>query len=200
MSKEQDGEDQAYLGEDAFLVESARKGDLSAFEALVKKYQRQATSVALGLLNDMDDALEVTQDALLRAYNKIGTLSDPNRFGPWLLKIVSNLALNRRRYRKLRRTLPLDGSADGDDGSAPGWPDPKAQTPDAIASGKDVQSLMEKAIAELPEMQRQALLMFCINGLPQKDIAQALECSVEAVKWHVFTARKKLKEKLKDYL
>ncbi len=60
--------------------------------------------------------------------------------------------------------------------------------------------LIGESIEELPEMQRQALVLFSIAELPQKEVASMLGCSVEAVKWHVFTARKKLKDKLKDYL
>jgi len=185
--------------DDAKLVAAARRGELRAFDALVARYQRQATSVAYRLLSNMDDALEVTQDAFLRAYEKLGSLSKAERFGPWLLRIVSNLALNKRRSRALRRAVPLD-AGDDDDRHDVNPVDKAAIQPEDAASAQDVQRLLKQAIAELPEMQQQALIMFCIEQLPQKDIAQALGCSVEAVKWHVFTARKKMKDKLKDYL
>jgi RNA polymerase sigma-70 factor (ECF subfamily) len=185
--------------DDAKLVAAARRGELSAFDTLVTRYQRQATSVAYRLLNNMDDALEVSQDAFLRAYEKLASLDKSERFGPWLLRIVSNLALNKRRSRALRRGMSLDAGGDEDDG--PMQPvDKSAVAPDEAASAADVRRLMNEAIAELPDMQRKALVMFCIEQLPQKEIAQTLQCSVEAVKWHVFTARKKLKERLKDYM
>lgn len=185
--------------DDAKLVAAARRGELSAFDDLVARYQRQATSVAYRLLSNMDDALEVTQDAFLRAYEKLGSLTKAERFGPWLLRIVSNLALNKRRSRALRRAIPLD-AGDDDSGRDLQPVDTSAIQPDEAASAQDVQRLLKAAIAELPEMQQKALIMFCIEQLPQKDIAQTLGCSVEAVKWHVFTARKKMKDKLKDYL
>ena len=187
--------------DDARLVAAARRGELSAFDALVKRYQRQATSVAYRLLNNMDDALEVVQDAFLRAYEKLSSLDKTERFGPWLLRIVSNLALNKRRHRALRlqNRISLD-AGDDEDGGPIQVADKNAVMPDEAASAADVKRLMNEAIAELPDMQRKALVMFCIEQLPQKDIAQTLQCSVEAVKWHVFTARKKLKERLKDYM
>ena len=185
--------------DDAKLVAAARRGELSAFDTLVTRYQRQATSVAYRLLNNMDDALEVTQDAFLKAYEKLASLDKSERFGPWLLRIVSNLALNKRRSRSIRRAVSID-AGDEDDGDAFVPTDRNAVAPDEAASAADVKRLMNEAIAELPDMQRKALVMFCIEQLPQKDIAQALQCSVEAVKWHVFTARKKLKERLKDYM
>ena len=201
MSNLTDGKDESAAHEDAKLVLAARGGQLAAFDALVTRYQRRATAVAYRLLSNMDDALEVTQDGFLRAYEKLASLSQPERFGPWLLRIISNLALNRRRYRSLRKAGSLDASADGDEDSSPmALSDPKAVQPEQAASAGDVQRLLDAGMADLPEMQRKALLLFCVEQLPQKEIAEMLDCSVEAVKWHVFTARKKLKDKLKDYL
>ena len=185
---------------DADLVKAARRGDLSAFDSLVKRHQRKATSVAHRLLNNVDDAMEIAQDAFVNAYEKLATLDEPKRFGPWLLRIVSNLALNRRRSRSLRRTASLDAQADGEDSPAMVLPDRRADDPADVASAKDVQRLIGRAMATLPEIQRQALVLFSVEQMPQKDVAEVLGCSVEAVKWHVFTARKKLKEALKDYL
>ena len=65
---------------------------------------------------------------------------------------------------------------------------------------KEMGERLQAALGELPEKQRLALVMFAIEGLPQKDVAEALGCSVEAVKWHVFQGRKKLKEMLKEHL
>ncbi|MFB3891012.1 MAG: RNA polymerase sigma factor [Phycisphaerae bacterium] len=183
------------------LVRAARKGELAAFDRLVERYQRQATAVAYRLLNNLDDAMEIVQDAFLNAYGKLGSLSDEARFGPWLLRIVSNLALNRRRSRMLRRTASLETvESETEDRSEISIPDSSAVDPQAAASAKDVERLIDQAMDDLPELQRQALVLFSIEKMPQKEVADILGCSVEAVKWHVFTARKKLKDKLKDYL
>jgi RNA polymerase sigma factor (sigma-70 family) len=71
-------------------------------------------------------------------------------------------------------------------------------TPLAQVAGADMRKALARAIDELPAMQKQALVMFSLQKMPQKQVAQILECSVEAVKWHVFTARKKLKNRLAD--
>jgi RNA polymerase sigma-70 factor (ECF subfamily) len=182
-------------------VEAAKRGELAAFDELVGRYQRQATAVAFRLLNNREDAMEVTQDSLMKAYDKLGSLSEPSRFGPWLMRIISNLALNRRRERALRRHASLDASQDDDEGRVEAnLMDVSALEPSALLSAREVKELVSRAIDELPEMQRQAITLFCIAELPQKDVAEMLGCSVEAVKWHVFTARKKLKDRLKDFL
>ena len=185
---------------DGELVRSARRGDLAAFENLVERYQRQATAVSYRLLNNREDAMDVVQDAFLKAFDKLDSLSQPARFGPWLMRIVSNLSLNFRRSRALRKTESLDSPEDDAAHGRDNRPDPTAAGPAEQASADEVSRLLDEAIARLPDMQRQALVLFAIEKLPQKEIAGMLGCSVEAVKWHVFTARKKLKEQFKDYL
>jgi len=182
-------------------VRQAQGGDLEAFDALVRQFQRQAVAVAYRLLNNVDDAMEVSQDALLKSFDKLKTLSKPSQFGPWLMRIVSNLALNRRRGRALRAAAPLEGPG-GDEDERPdrGPADVHARTPVEIVSAGEMEERLEKALATLPEIQRKALVMFSMGEIPQKEVAKMLGCSVEAVKWHVFTARKKLKELLAEYL
>jgi len=66
--------------------------------------------------------------------------------------------------------------------------------------GKELGAKLKEALAQLPEKQRQAIILFTIDELPQKEVAEQLKCSVEAVKWHVFQGRKKLRELLKEHL
>lgn len=191
----------ASAGEVDRLVRQAQKGDLPAFDALVRQYQRQAVAVAYRLLNNMDDAMEVSQDALLKAFDKLRSLHHAGQFGPWLLRIVSNLALNRRRSRALRAAVPLESPAGADEErQGAGRPDPRTPTPAEDASAHELEDRIGRALAGLPDMQREALVLFSMAGVPQKEVAHMLGCSVEAVKWHVFTARKKLKEVLGDWL
>ena len=93
---------------DGELVARSLKGDRPAFDELIRRYQRQAVAVSYRLLGSSHDALEVTQDAFLKAFSSLGTLQKPEAFGGWLMRIVSNLSLNYRRSRKTRRQLPLD--------------------------------------------------------------------------------------------
>lgn len=93
---------------DAAWVQAAVAGDTQAFSSLVEAYQRPAVSKAYRLLGNSEDAAEVVQEAFLRAYRALGRLNEPSRFGPWLMRIVSNLSLNARRSRKSAATLSLD--------------------------------------------------------------------------------------------
>lgn len=188
---------------DAELVAAVLRGDLGSFDELVGRYQRQATSLAYRLLGSMDDALDVTQEAFLRAYRKIDSLTEPKRFGAWLLRIVAHQALNYRRGRSLRRNLRLEdlGTPDESTGKVEiNHPDPKAEQPTEMVLAGELKDRIAEALKGLPEKQRQALVLFSVERMPQKEVAQVLGISVEAVKWHVFTARKKLKDVLKEFL
>jgi len=191
---------------DGELVAQVLAGKRDAFDTLVGRYQRQAVAVSYRLLGNSHDALEVTQDAFLKAFASLSTLQKPEAFGGWLMRIVSNLSLNFRRGRKTRTQLPLDdllGAAGGAQADTTG-----ASSDFAAQSGDPVRRLeseemgrkLQEAMAKLPEKQRLAIVMFAVDGMPQKQVAEALQCSVEAVKWHVFQGRKKLKELLKDVL
>src|SRR5438128_10079920 len=102
------GQDPITGPSDGQLVGRVLQGDRKSFDELIGRYQRQAVAVSYRLLGNTNDALEVTQDAFLKAFTSIATLQKPEAFGGWLMRIVSNLSLNFRRGRKNRQQLPLD--------------------------------------------------------------------------------------------
>lgn len=196
---EVDGE----LGEkrlaEATLVTRAQSGDGDAFSELVRLYQRRAVAVAYRLLGNVDDARDVSQDAFVNAYRNLPQLRDQTRFGAWLMRAVTNLALNHRRSRHRRSAASLDDLAVvvacdreparglySDGGAQPLPP----ELHDAVGD----------AIGRLGEKQRLALVLFSVEGMPQKEVADILDCSVELVKWNVFQARRKLKEMLAEFI
>jgi len=189
---------------DGELVTRAIAGDRKCFDELIVRYQRQAVAVSYRLLGNTQDALEVTQDAFLKAFTSLSSLQKPEAFGGWLMRIVSNLSLNFRRGRKNRQQLPLDdllgpSEPSTTDVSGSDW---MAQSGDPVRrlESREMGQKLQEALNQLPEKQRLAIVMFAIQEMPQKQVAEALECSVEAVKWHVFQGRKKLKEILKEQL
>ena len=193
---------------DGTLVRQTLAGQKRAFDQLIQRYQRQAVAVSYRLLGNSHDALEVTQDAFLKSFSSLGTLQKPEAFGGWLMRIVSNLSLNYRRGRKTRSQLPLDDLLGATDGQAAHSGQNPVGSEWMSRSGDPVKRLesqelgvkLQEALGQLPEKQRQALVLFTVQEMPQKEVAEVLKCSVEAVKWHVFQGRKKLKELLKDHL
>ena len=196
--------------EDARWVAGVLAGERNHFEQLVRKYQRQAFVVSYRLLGNHEDARDVIQDAFVKAYRSLDTLERPAAFGGWLMRIVTNLSLNFRRGRRLRIGQPIEGAVADQLGSPSAAERPmrghgsdslaQSGDPERAAEGKELGDALQRALGKLPDKQRQALILFTIQELPQKDVAEALGCSVEAVKWHVFQGRKKLKELLKDMM
>jgi RNA polymerase sigma-70 factor (ECF subfamily) len=191
---------------DGKLVTQALAGDRKAFDELIRRYQRQAVAVSYRLLGNSQDSLEVTQDAFLKAFTSLATLQKPEAFGGWLMRIVSNLSLNYRRSRKTRTAVPLadvlgpqSGEQSDRHGGGSEWMSASGD-PVRGLEGKELGAKLKEALAQLPERQRLAIVMFTIDEMPQKDIAEALQCSEEALNWHVFQGRKKLKEILKEHL
>jgi RNA polymerase sigma-70 factor (ECF subfamily) len=185
------------------LVQRARDGDSDAFAALVKRYQRRAVSVAYRLLGNIEDASDVSQDAFVRAFRHLSQLDDPSRFGAWLMRVVSNLALNYRRSRKLRMASPLDDVA----AASAEARSPSGSKRVTLGSDEDggplpaeLHAAITEAMEQLPDKQRLALILFSVEGMPQKEVAEILECSIELVKWNVFQARRKLKEMLEPFI
>lgn len=175
---------------DGALVLATLSGRKEAFDELVSRYQSRTVATAYRYLGNLQDALEVSQEAFLKAFTSLFKLQQVDAFGAWLMRIVSNLSLNFRRSRKTRSTIPLDDLL-------PSTPlcDPCRQIQSA-----EILPLLDDALTHLPKRQRAALELFALEQTPQKEVAQTLGCSVEAVKWHVFEGRRKLREILEECL
>ena len=186
--------------DDAADVALALAGQMAAYDRLVERYQRRAVSVAYRLLGNLSDAMDVVQDAFLRGYRSLGTLEKPERFGPWVMRIVSNLSLNYRRGRKKHLSLSI---GDDEESVSDNWVpegDRREVSGEAALESAELRSQIDEAVDSLPEAQRLALVLFAIEQMPQKEVAEIMQCSVEMVKWNVFQARKALKARLADYL
>ncbi len=202
-SRDLDTERQASTSPETAVVTRAQGGDSEAFATLVREYQRRAVSVAYRLLGNLEDAKDASQDAFVRAYERLGQLDDPSRFGPWLLRIVSNQALNFRRARKSKAAASLDnGMTVPEQARRPGTGlrITGGSESEAEALPAELQTAVTQAMERLPEKQRLALVLFSVEGMAQKQVAEVMECSVELVKWNVFQARKKLKEMLAEHI
>lgn len=193
-------DDDAARREDAEAVAETLAGRTAAYDRLIEKYQRRAVAVAYRLLGNIEDAMDVCQEAYVRAFRSLASLQEPERFGPWLMRIATNLSLNYRRGRRTHLSLTTDDEGVGaEDRTADLSPRGSHQASDSLVTG-ETEEAVSKAIESLPEQQRLALILFAVEQVPQKEVAEILQCSVEMVKWNVFQARKKLKELLNDYL
>jgi RNA polymerase sigma-70 factor (ECF subfamily) len=170
---------------DADLVAQCLRGDVDAFDVLVRRHYRAAFAVALGVLGNRHDAEDVVQDAFVRAIDRLEDCREPSKFVQWLMMIVRNRALSHRTYRKIRETselLPEIAEA----------PD----SPFADAARSELADTLQSALATLSERQREVVLLHDLDGWTHKDIAEALEITEVRSRQHLFVARKLLRERL----
>ena len=184
-----DGREQS---ETAGLVRAAQAGEKAAFDRLVLLYQRQAVALALGILRNKDDAAEVVQEAFVKAYLGLGGLSRPERFRFWLLKIVANEAISRRRAARRHRISTRLFIAIRTERRSP--------RPQEGEDADELQNAVEQAMRQLTDKEARAIALFGLDDLPHEEVGQIMGCSAGAVRWHVHRARKKLRVLLKEYL
>ncbi|HVP10590.1 MAG TPA: sigma-70 family RNA polymerase sigma factor [Phycisphaerae bacterium] len=185
---------------DAQAVARSLGGDLTAFDRLIEKYQRRAVAVSYRLLGNIDDAMDVCQEAFVRAFRSLSSLQEPERFGAWLMRIVSNLSLNYRRGRRMNLSLTTDDDEISAEDRMADRSSRARRSADDSLQRAELEQAITKAIEALPEQQRLSLILFAIEQIPQKEVAEILDCSVEMVKWNVFQARKTLKQALAEYI
>lgn len=174
----------------AGLVRQAQAGDRSAFDSLVRRYLACAMKTAVKILANADDAAEAVQDGFVVAYLKIKKLKNPEKFGPWLLRIMANCAIDRQKAALKRKQLLKRVSNPASGASNPH---------EDVIRAEELQSALQSAMGQLTKMQAQAIALFGIEELSHKEAADILGCSPGAARGHLFGARKKLKVLLKDY-
>jgi RNA polymerase sigma-70 factor (ECF subfamily) len=159
------------------------------FELRLTEWGPLAFRVARAVLRNDADAEDIAQEALIRAYRKLGDLRDPSRFRAWIVRISFRLALDRWRSTKRRGrretawALPVT--------------QPAAPTAEQIVLCNEFQERLERALDELPDKSRLAVILSAIQGHTLEEVAAILEIPVGTVKSKLFFARKQLAEKLR---
>ena len=172
---------------DGELVLKARDGDESAFCALVERYERPAYAVALSVTGRHEDAQDAAQESFLVALARLEECRSPERFGGWLMTIVRNRSKNLVRRESLRAT----------DEVPPGTRS-RVPTPDKITETRELRGLLKHALMDLPEVQRQIVLLHDLEGWKHREIADRLDLPCGTVRSHLHFARKALRNALKS--
>ncbi len=169
-------------------VQAARRGDPSAFEALVRSVQRPVYGLALRLLQSEAEAAEVAQEALLRAYQNLHRYDDSRPFDLWVLAITRNLCLDLLRRRSRVRTEELEPMKEV-------LPSGEASQEDGAIAREERQSL-EEAMATLSVEDREVLALYYVQKRTTKEIAQIMGCAPGTIMARLFRAREKLRKKM----
>ncbi len=178
---------------DAELVKQVQGGNVDVFEELVRRHSRRVFGTLGGLLGNLDDARDATQDVFLKAFENISKFEGRAKFSTWLISIAINTGTEILRYRK--PSEPIEG-IDDDDDFRPRQIQRWADDPEHIFSTAQRNELVRDGILQLPEKYRVALILRDINQLSTEEAAAALDLSVAALKARVLRGRLMLRERL----
>lgn len=185
---------------DATLMLAVKRGDRAAFTELVQKYQQPIYNFILRSIRDEAEAEDLTQNTFVQVWKSAGRYRINARFSTWLYTIARNLCLNEIRRRSRHPADSLDGTPDSDDLPVRQHEDRSAtQAPDTLLQG-ELEEKLARALADLPENQRTAILLCQQEELTYEEISSVLGCSLSATKSLIFRGRETLKHKLKAYL
>ena len=171
------------------LVDDSRE----AFETFVKTHMKKAYFLALGLVGNHEDALELSQEAFARAYQHRHTLNAKGKFFPWFYQILRNLCISHLRKQVHRRALAMEQP----DGTPLDLPD-DGFSPDALAEQNETQTRLWKAIGQLEPKHREVIMLRHFQNLSYEDMARMLFCNKGTVTSRLYYARQRLRDLLEQ--
>ena len=180
-------------GDEADLIERAKKGDSEAFGVLVERYQRRVVNVAFAVVHNQDDAIELAQETFVRAYENLRKFESRSSFSTWLYRIAANLAIDF--WRREGRHVVLHGEdAETEIQRLP------ADSGDSFksASRKELSGRLAKALEELTPEHRAVILLREVEGLSYDEISEVLQCPRGTVMSRLHYARNRMRGLLKD--
>jgi RNA polymerase sigma-70 factor (ECF subfamily) len=178
------------------LLERARGGDQPAFETLVKNTDRLVYNLALRMTQNEQDALDVSQEAYLRAWKSLSSFEGNCSFSSWMYRITRNACIDYLKMKKKHSAIRID--AESDDGEKFELPITDEESmQEVIAERNDTASAIRQAIDGLSQLQREIIILSDVEGYSYKEIAQILQVEEGTVKSRLSRAREKLRCVLK---
>jgi len=186
-------------GIDQALVERVQKGDKQAFDVLVLKYQNKIIQLVNRYVHDPEEARDVAQDAFIKAYKAVGRFRGDSAFYTWLYRIAINTAKNHL-VAGGRRPPNIDIDAQDAEHYDGAMGLKEYATPERLLLKDEIEALIAKAIDELPDDLRTAIILRELEGLSYEEIAQTMDCPIGTVRSRIFRARDAIDTRLKPLL
>ncbi len=183
---------------DLAWMNRVKEGDMEAFRELIEAHQYRVIGTISKMLSDESEAEDLAQQVFIRVWRSAPRYEPTAKFTTWLYTITRNLVFNELRRRKRHATQPMLDPED--DRPAVQVADTTCKSPDATVLDSEMQEAIQKAIDELPETQRMAVILRRYDDVSYEEIGEILKLSVPAVKSVLFRARTELREKLQKYL
>ncbi len=190
--------------DDLELVLAARTGDPAAakdaFRTLFERYHRRAYALAFGVLRHQDDAMDVVQDAFIKAHKYLDKFEGNSSFYTWLYRIVMNLAIDHLRKHRRVKPVELDETRMEESAEEGLLPRILGGNPGRALQDKEIRARIDGALDELSENHRSVLVMRELEGLSYEEMAQAMSCSKGTIMSRLFHARRNMQRRLLDLI
>jgi len=187
------------VSDEMALVQAAKAGDVSAFEQLVRRYDRNIFRIAQHITQNREDAEDVVQDAFLKAFENLEQFQGNSKFYTWLVRIAVNESLMKLRRRRTDRTVSLDEDIETEEDSMPREVADWSPNPEQLYNQGELNEILGKTINGLPASFRTVFVLRDVEGLSTEETAEALDLSIPAVKSRLLRARLQLRERLNKY-
>lgn len=185
---------------DVELVDLARGGDYSAYEELIRRYQRRVYALVYNMTSHKEDAEDLVQEVFVKAYRSLDGFKGDASFYTWIYRIAVNRTIN---FLKKRKRKAGDVSLDDMDQAVerdPAFVELRArESPVRDVTLTELQKKLNAALQTLSEKHRTVVVLHDIQGMPHEDIARIMKCSVGTVRSRLFYARQHLQRELADY-
>ena len=188
---------------DKKLVKRVQKGDKGAFDLLVLKYQHKIVNLVMRYVRDPEVALDITQEAFIKAYRALPRFRGDSAFYTWLYRIAVNTAKKTLLERKRDPLVFESAMVSTDEGEEPSRAENElsnGETPEAVLASKEIAATVNAAIDALSEDLRQAIVLREIEGLSYEEIADVMNCPIGTVRSRIFRAREAIASKLRPLL
>jgi len=182
--------------EERRLVDRSRRGDLEAFDQLVRLYEKNVYSTAYRLSGSYDDASDIAQEAFVRAWNNLKSFRGDSAFSTWLYRIVTNVFLDDRKRKRARPHRSLEEVMTLEESTVTRQFEDPTPGPQDVAEGDERRKILEMAIKTLPEEQRVMVVLYHTQGLSYEEIAEITKCPMGTVKSRLNRARLALRDRL----
>ncbi len=182
---------------EAEAIRLAQQGDAGAFERIYRLHSRRVYALCLRMVGNTAEAEDLTQDAFLQLYRKIGTFRGESAFSTWLHRLAVNVVLMKLRKKTLV-AASLEESTDPEDES--NGPRREIGAPDLLLTGSIDRVHLERAIEQLPPGYRQVFVLHDVQGFEHNEIAGLMDCSIGNSKSQLHKARMRLRELLQETL
>ncbi|MBQ2614613.1 MAG: sigma-70 family RNA polymerase sigma factor [Clostridia bacterium] len=182
------------MEEEKALIQRAQNGDTHAFEILVQEYQTRIFSIAYRMMQNQEDAADLTQEILLKLFKNLDKFRGNSKFSTWVYRVATNSCLDALKKAKRQSAYSLDKAIETEEGTLLGEIPDKGSMPQELAEKKAMIEAVRLGILKLSKEHQRVIVLREVEGFSYEEIAQILNCSVGTVKSRINRGRENLKK------